>query len=875
MSVLKSLLSICAVCLGVATGFAQSVVPLRRDANVTLRMPEKPPVFGFTTARAFGSLRFTDPMAMVTPPGETNRLFVVEQRGRIAVVTNLLAPTRTVFLDISSRVTGGVPADERGLLGLAFHPGYATNRYFFVAYTTGTGGAAGRLSRFETDPSDPSRALATSELILINQPDEASNHNGGDLHFGPDGYLYYSLGDEGGANDQYANSQRIDKDFFAGILRIDVDKRPGSLPPNPHAASRTNNYTVPPDNPFVGATNFLGRPVDPARVRTEFYAVGLRNPWRMSFDRPTGRLYVGDVGQDRREEINLIVKGGNYGWNYREGLIAGPRATPAGFSHINPIFDYPRNQGVSVTGGLVYRGNRFSQLYGRYIFADYGTGNIWGLLYDGSGSTNVTRLAVDRDIVGFGVDPSNGDVLLADVGEDAIKRLIYSTNTTGVPLPPLLSETGAFADLAKLTPQSGIVPYEINVPFWSDYAQKRRWFSVPDPAKKISFSREGNWSFPMGAVWIKHFELEIRKGAPESARRLETRFIVRNSDGVYGVTYKWDEDQQNARLVPEDGLDEPLVINDGGILRTQIWHYPSRSECLACHTPVAGHALGFKTEQLNRDFNYGNTAANQIRALSGAGYFDAEVAGVNTLLAAAHPADDAASLEHRVRSYLAANCSQCHQPGGSALGQWDARLTTRTAESGLINGLLVNDRGNPEARSVKPGSIEHSMLLKRISARGAGQMPPIASTEVDAAGVALLSAWITNDLPKSRSFAEWQRAHFELNTSPIAGASEDPDDDGASNYQEYLVGTDPLLDSDVWRVTVERDGDKVRLKFPRIANRGFEVQFTTDLFNPASWKPLDVPANRLFFSATNSAAAVEDSIPTAQAKYYRVRVFEP
>jgi len=146
---------------------------------------------------------------------------------------------------------------------------------------------------------------------------------------------------------------------------------------------------------------------------------------------------------------------------------------------------------------------------------------------------------------------------------------------------------------------------------------------------------------------------------------------------------------------------------------------------------------------------------------------------------------------------------------------------------------------------------------------------------VDAAGVALLSAWITNDLPKSRSFAEWQRAHFELNTSPLAGAYEDPDDDGASNYQEYLVGTDPLLDSDVWRVTVERDGDKVRLKFPRIANRGFEVQFTTDLFNPASWKPLDVPANRLFFSATNSAAAVEDSIPTAQAKYYRVRVFEP
>ncbi|MBM3840346.1 MAG: hypothetical protein FJ398_20765 [Verrucomicrobia bacterium] len=875
MSVLKFFLFTCALGLGVTAGFAQSTIPLRREANVTLRLPEKPLVFGFTTERAFGSLRFTDPMVMVAPPGETNRLFIVEQRGRIAVITNLLNPTRTVFLDISGRATGGVPADERGLLGLAFHPGYATNRYFFVAYTTGTGGAAGRLARFETDPNDPNRALPNSELILIHQPDEASNHNGGDLHFGPDGYLYYSLGDEGGANDQFSNSQRIDKDFFAGILRIDVDKRPGSLTPNAHAAARTNSYAVPPDNPFVGVTNFLGRAVDPNRVRTEFYAVGLRNPWRMSFDRPTGRLYVGDVGQDRREEINLIVKGGNYGWNYREGLIAGPRATPAGFSHINPIFDYPRNQGVSVTGGVVYRGHRFSQLYGRYVFADYGSGNIWALLYDASGSTNVTRLAVDRDIVAFGIDPSNGDVLLADVGEDVVKRLVYSTNATGVPLPPLLSETGAFADLAKLTPQSGIVPYDINVPFWSDYTLKRRWFTVPDPVQKISFGRESNWSFPTGTAWIKHFDLEMTKGSPESARRLETRFIVRNSDGVYGVTYKWDAAQQNATLVPEDGLDEPLVIRDGGILRTQVWHYPSRSECLACHTPAAGHALGFRTEQLNRDFNYGSATVNQIRALNDAGYFDAQVTGVNALPVAAHLADSASSLEHRVRSYLAANCSQCHQPGGSALGQWDARFATRTAESGLINGALVNDGGNPEARTLKPGSLDHSMVLKRISARGPGQMPPIASTEVDVAGVALLSAWITNDLPKSRIFSEWQRVHFELNTAPNAGPADDPDDDGAPNYQEYLVGTNPLQDTDVWKISVERDGDKVRLKFPRIANRGFEVQFTTDAGDSLSWKALDVPGNRPFFSAASLTAAVEDSIPTVQAKYYRVRVFEP
>ena len=219
----------------------------QRVANTSLRMPPSPPVLGYDTTNAFGTLTFPNPVAIVTPPDETNRLFVVEQGGRIAVITNLANPTRAVFLDISSRVVGGVPGDERGLLGLAFHPGYATNRLFYVYYstTTTTPGIATnalheRLSRFETSASDPARADTNSEFILINQYDQAVNHNGGDLHFGPEGYLYVSIGDEGGGNDTFNNSQRIDKDFFSGLLRIDVDKLPGSLPAHPHP-SNTNN----------------------------------------------------------------------------------------------------------------------------------------------------------------------------------------------------------------------------------------------------------------------------------------------------------------------------------------------------------------------------------------------------------------------------------------------------------------------------------------------------------------------------------------------------------------------------------------------------------------------------------------------------------
>src|SRR5262245_21656577 len=272
------------LCLALVSACAAQSLT-QRIANETLKLPATTPTFGYRTVNAFGSLAFTAPLAIASPPGETNRLFVVEQRGRIVVITNMTAPTRTVFLDISTRVQGGVPTDERGLLGLAFHPGYATNRYFFVYYSTlsTTSGVATnalhqRLSRFQTLADDSNKADPDSELIFINQNDRAPNHNGGDLHFGPDAYLYVSLGDEGNQQDSFNNSQRIDKNFFSGILRIDVDKRSGSLPANPHPSNTNNaslnvNYAIPPDNPFVGTANFNGVAINPANLRSEFFAV--------------------------------------------------------------------------------------------------------------------------------------------------------------------------------------------------------------------------------------------------------------------------------------------------------------------------------------------------------------------------------------------------------------------------------------------------------------------------------------------------------------------------------------------------------------------------------------------------------------------------
>jgi hypothetical protein len=429
------------------------------------------------------------------------------------------------------------------------------------------------------------------------------------------------------------------------------------LPPNPHVAT-TDNYAIPPDNPYVGATTFLNRSVNPDQVRTEFWAVGLRNPWRMAFDPVTGLLYTGDVGQGRLEEVDIIQKGGNYGWSFKEGTADGPdaRRAPAGFEGIPPVLEYRHgsgsDRGNSITGGVVYRGDRLSQLYGAYIFADYVSGNIWAMRHEGNRQTEWFNLARDSGMAGFGIDPRQGDVLLADHNAGRIMRLVASEETSNVEFPPTLADTGAFQDLATLTPHPGIEPYEINTPFWSDNALKKRWFSIPGTETSIGFQREGSWVFPEGSVWIKHFDLEMVRGEPSSVRRLETRFLVKHEDGIYGLTYRWDDSQENAFLVDEAGFEETFNIQVGEETIEQVWRYPSRSECLACHTPSAGLALAFNTAQLNRSVSRDDSDVSQLSWLKSAGYFDDAPEALNTLPAMVPADDPSSSLTQKVKSYL-------------------------------------------------------------------------------------------------------------------------------------------------------------------------------------------------------------------------------
>lgn len=731
---------------------AQCTVDLQTRAAASLTLPANAAsgTNPFALEEAFGlGAAFTRPVGIIRDPVNDRRLYIVGQRGVIYLIRDLDTPTLETYMDISSIVDSS--SNEEGLLGLAFHPDYAANGQFYTFFTTSSNQGCGRddvLARFTRDALDPDRGDPSTRVDLIRQCDQASNHNAGPIHFGPDKYLYVALGDEGGANDTYNNGQRLDRDFFAGLLRIDVDKLASSLAPNPHPAVVTDagvaRYAVPADNPYIGLTSLNGSAINPADLRTEFYAHGLRNPWQFSFDLPSGRLYCADVGQNLYEEINVITAGGNYGWAVREGFHAGPDSTPTGFSAINPILEYEHNNGnfggYSVTGGRVYRGASFSDLYGHYVFADYVTGRTWACLYDGNTVSDWRLLLTENGTSAIGEDPRNGDLLFADRDQGLIRRL---TRAPVGNLPATLDDTGLFCDTATLAPADGVLPYELKVPFWSDGAVKQRWFSLPDPVSQATPAIDGPWSFPAGSTFVKHFEIEMITGDPNSRRRLETRVLVKTTNDIYGLTYRWDG-ADNATLVGDAGFDEDLTIDDNGSARLQTWRYPSRAECLQCHTPVAGYVLGFHTAQLNRPAPAGAPLGNQLDWLNSLGYLSSSLGTSTNLPAMAALDDSTRPAVERVRAWLHTNCAMCHQPGGTGVGQFDARFHIPTEQAGLVNGGLFNSAGDAANRVIAGCDIPHSMLLTRVETNGITRMPPIGRSIVDPDGSALLREWIND-----------------------------------------------------------------------------------------------------------------------------------
>lgn len=321
-----------------------------------------------------------DPVHITNAVDGSGRLFITEQAGVIRILKGgMLLPAS--FLDIRERVKSG---GEMGLLSVAFHPRFGENGRFFVNYTSSRGGLHTVVSEFRVG-QNPDVADSKSEKVILTVDQPFSNHNGGQITFGPDGYLYIGMGDGGGANDPYGHGQNLST-LLGAILRIDVDK-----------TEKGTQYRVPDDNPFNAHPN----------VRPEIWAYGLRNPWRFSFDPLTGVLYAGDVGQYDREEIDIISPGKNYGWNIMEGTICTPGVNPKcnKTALTPPLIDYGRNEGITVIGGFVYRGHDIPALCGTYIYGDWGSGKIWALRHQGHKVIEQRMLLDTRlSISSFGID---------------------------------------------------------------------------------------------------------------------------------------------------------------------------------------------------------------------------------------------------------------------------------------------------------------------------------------------------------------------------------------------------------------------------------------------------------------------------------------
>jgi glucose/arabinose dehydrogenase len=351
--------------------------------NGTSNPPEKGALI---VEEAFPQLTFTRPVDFQHAGDGSDRVFVVEQRGVISVLENdAEVAAKTVFLDIEAQVED--EGNEEGLLGLAFHPDYETNGYFYVNYTASNPDRT-VISRFQVS-SDQDKANEGSELVLLEFNQPYSNHNGGQLSFGPDGYLYIAVGDGGSGGDPQGHGQNL-KTLLGSILRLDVDH-----------PEEGKNYGLPADNPFMDNTEGF---------REEIYAYGLRNPWRFSFDSENGQLWTGDVGQNSYEEIDIIEKGGNYGWNIMEASHCFKPSENCDTNGLKqPVWEYNRSRGdVSITGGFVYRGPTISELEGLYVYADYVTGRLWSLdVSDPDDPKNAELLQAPFPISSFGTDQDN------------------------------------------------------------------------------------------------------------------------------------------------------------------------------------------------------------------------------------------------------------------------------------------------------------------------------------------------------------------------------------------------------------------------------------------------------------------------------------
>lgn len=657
--------------------------------------------------QVFSDVSLSKPIHFQQAPGGTDSpIYIAEKNGRIVAIPaddDATDEQVTVALRLQVQSHG-----ESGVTGFTFHPDYSVNGQVYVSYGTEPtpGALEHRLSVFQRQADG---LTFGEEDILLNIAKDNAEHFGGALAFGPDGFLYYSIGDDGDNldGDYHPDLAQDPQSLLGSILRIDVDN-----------ASADQAYSIPNDNPDFTGTG-----------PNEIWAQGYRNPWRMAFDRePPHALWASDVGAREKEEINVIGSADNHGWPACEGAC-----DPADSAYVDPVFSYSNIGGAASIGGFVYRGAAIPELYGKYVFADYVAQKVFQLdpeLLPNEPLYVQDLLDVPFAIAGFGEDNA-AELYALDFTGGGVYRFARNQQTDDNGPADLLSETGCFASLSNgdPVPASGVIDYETSQKFWSDGAEKRRQLALPD-GEVLSTTDANNWQLPVGGVTIKHFYWQ--------QKIIESRFLVRHDESQFsGYTYEWNEAQTDAALVPSAGR---TVALEGGLE----WEYPSRSNCSRCHSEQAGYTLSLESRQLNVADVEGHS---QIDNLAQFGYLDS----VAPVKSDAFPGveqltDDAIPLGQRAASWLHVNCSSCHRGAGSAgRAEWDARYDATLAQRRLCEVLPfepVSGLAQLEAL-LAPGSHEHSTLWLRASARDTPfSMPPISSTRVDEAGVALVAEWI-------------------------------------------------------------------------------------------------------------------------------------
>ena len=765
-------------------------VGVKKQPLTTSKVVGSPePPLPYRPVRAFPQLKLNFPIALDRVPGTDDLLVIAQGRsyGETTIFRVKDDPAATEAETLLETSGGGTA------YGICFHPQFAKNGYLYVGWN-------GRLEKGEKAPKKTVVTRYTwdhterkidpaSELHIISW--ESDGHNGADADFGLDGMLYVTSGD--GTSDSDTNMRGQDlTQLTAKVLRINVDH-----------PDEGKQYSVPKDNPFIGQEGIV----------PETWAYGLRNPWRITVDPKTGHVWVGNNGQDLWEQIFFVRKGDNYGWSVYEGshiFYAERKLGP--HPHVLPAAEHHHSEARSLTGGVVYHGARLPDLAGAYIYGDHSTGKVWAMKHDGKRPL-WHKLLMDTtfNISGFGLD-SQGELLVADHrgGGDGAFYYLEPTPPVTEPntFPRKLSESGLFAHVAMHEMQPGVIPYSVNSPLWSDGAHKERFLAIPhkeDKNMRIEFGGNRGWNCPDETVLVKSFALETTVGDPASRRWIETRFLTKQAGEWVGYTYLWNDEQTDAGLVAAEGADREYEIrvprsreHPDGLMR-QKWHYPSRTECMVCHSRAANFVLGLTELQMNKDHDYGDGhVENQLAVLERLGMLKVNAAadtlkflkddlkkqgldekdanrkfdeltksrlqrtakGDSSLLGGSperyqklpNPYDASQPLEARARSYLHANCSICHVEAGGGNAQMQLEYSTELAKMGVIDAPPLHHKfGIEDARIVAPGDPERSVLLHRLSHRGqgTGQMPQLATNLVDQQAVKLFEEWIRSVKPPS------------------------------------------------------------------------------------------------------------------------------